>query len=44
EVSGQQVAATRLVVGRQNANRGVNFEFAKQIKAAADKLHPGLVR
>lgn len=44
EVSGQQIAATRLVVGRQNANRGVNFEFAKQIKAAADKLHPGLVR
>jgi stage II sporulation protein P len=44
EVSGQQVAATRLVVGRQNVNRGVNFEFAKQIKAAADKLHPGLVR
>jgi len=44
EIGGQQVAATRLVVGRQNANRGVNFEFAKQIKAAADKLHPGLVR
>lgn len=44
QVSGQSIAAVRLVVGRQNANRGVNFELAKQLKAAADKTHPGLVR
>lgn len=44
QVSGKNIAALRLVVGKQNANRGVNFELAKQLKAAADKTHPGLVR
>lgn len=43
-VAGEDIAAVRLVVGQQNANRKVNFEFAKQIKATADRVHPHLVR
>lgn len=43
-VSGQQIAQIRVVVGKQNANRSVNFDFAKAIKAKANELYPGLVK
>jgi len=43
-VSGQKLAQVRLVVGRQNPNQQVNDNFAKQLKAVADKIHPGLVK
>ncbi|MGE5575771.1 MAG: stage II sporulation protein P [Syntrophothermus sp.] len=43
-VSGKEIAQVRLVVGKENANRAVNFEFAKFLKAKADKIHPGLIK
>jgi stage II sporulation protein P len=43
-VAGETIAQVRLVVGKQNQNRAVNFDFAKQIKAEADRIHPGLVK
>lgn len=42
-VAGKNIAAVKLVVGRQNANSGANLEFAKYLKAVADKMYPGLV-
>ena len=34
----------QLVVGQQNQNRDSNLEFAKALKARADKEYPGLVK
>lgn len=42
-IAGTPVASIRLVVGRQNPNREANLEFAKRLKAIADRLFPGLV-
>lgn len=42
KVSGQDVTKIKLVVGRQNQNKQANLEFAKTMKAAMDKTHPGL--
>ena len=42
-VAGRNIAAVKLVVGRENANSGANLEFAKYLKAVADKKYPGLV-
>lgn len=42
-VAGRRIAAVKLVVGRENANSGANLEFAKHLKAVADKKYPGLV-
>jgi len=44
KVGGQWVTQIKLVVGRQNPQRQVNDNFAKQLKAAADKLYPGLIK
>ncbi|MGE5509450.1 MAG: stage II sporulation protein P [Chitinophagales bacterium] len=44
QVAGETIAQVRLVVGQQNQNRAVNFDFAKQIKATANRIHPGLVK
>lgn len=44
KVAGNYVTQIKLVVGRQNPQRQVNDNFAKQIKAAADKLYPGLIK
>jgi stage II sporulation protein P len=44
QVAGETIAQVRLVVGKQNQNRAVNFDFAKRIKAEANRLHPGLVK
>lgn len=43
-VAGQTIAQVRLVVGKQNQNRAVNFDFAKRIKAEANRRHPGLIK
>lgn len=41
-VKGQDVTQIKLVVGRSNPNSKTNLEFAKRLKAAMDKLEPGL--
>jgi stage II sporulation protein P len=43
EVNGEPVTKVRIVVGRQNQNREANLEYAKRLKAVADKLYPGIV-
>ncbi|MHB1127200.1 MAG: stage II sporulation protein P [Bacillota bacterium] len=43
-VAGENVTRIRMVVGRQNPNMSANLDFAKRMKAALDKSHPGLVR
>ena len=43
EVNGVPVTKVRIVVGRQNQNREANLEYAKRIKAAGDKLYPGII-
>lgn len=43
-INGEPVAQIRIVVGKQNANRSVNFDFAKELKARANELYPGLVK
>lgn len=44
QVGGETIAQLRLVVGKQNQNRAVNFDFAKKLKAEANRIHPGLVK
>ncbi len=44
EINGEKTARIRLVVGRQNPQMKVNSEFAKYLKAAADKTYPGLMK
>ena len=43
-IDGENASRVRLLVGRANQNSAVNREFAKQIKAVADKQYPGLVK
>ncbi len=43
-ISGEQASKVRLEVGRANQNRSANLEFAKRLKATADKEYPGLVK
>ncbi|MHB0884941.1 MAG: stage II sporulation protein P [Bacillota bacterium] len=43
-VAGEKVTSVMFVIGRQNPNMQANLSFAKDLKAAADKNHPGLVR
>lgn len=43
-LDGKNASRVRLLVGRSNQNSAVNREFAKQIKAVADKRYPGLVK
>ena len=44
EVDGEDISKVRLFVGRSNPNADANKAFAKQLKAAADKAYPGLVK
>ncbi|MFX4263680.1 stage II sporulation protein P [Pelotomaculum propionicicum] len=44
EVSGKDVAKLRLVVGRQNPRMDSNMDFAKRMMAAANNLHPKVVK
>ncbi|MGE5586567.1 MAG: stage II sporulation protein P [Bacillota bacterium] len=43
-VAGEDVTRITLVVGQQNQTRGQNIQFAKQLKAAADRRAPGLIK
>ena len=43
-VAGEKITKVRLLVGRSNQNSASNREFAKQLKAVADKEYPGLVK
>lgn len=43
-IEGEQSSQVRLLVGRSNQNSEVNRAFAKEIKAVADKIHPGLIK
>jgi stage II sporulation protein P len=42
-VGGKTATRVRIVVGRQNPQRESNFDFAKRLKAVADRLFPDLV-
>ncbi len=44
EINGRKVAQVQLVVGRQNPNMAANKQFAQEVKAAADRQQPGLVK
>lgn len=43
-INGENASQVRLLVGRGNQNSAVNREFAKQIKAIADKKYPNLIK
>jgi len=43
-VNGQPLAKMQLVVGRQNPQMNTINNFAKQLKATADKKYPGLIK
>lgn len=44
EVDGEDISKVRLFVGRSNPNSAANKQFARQIKAQADRDYPGLVK
>lgn len=44
KVEGRELAQVQFVVGRQNPNMRSNKQFAQELKAAADKRYPGLVK
>lgn len=44
KIGGKDIAQVQLVVGRQNPNMRSNKQFAQELKAAADKAQPGLVK
>lgn len=43
-INGVDTSRVMIVVGRSNPNMQTNLAYAKTIKAAADELHPGLMR
>ena len=43
-INGVETAQVMIVIGRSNPNMNANLEFARQIKATADKIYPGLMR
>jgi stage II sporulation protein P len=44
KVSGKDVASIRLVVGRENPRMSANLDFAKQMLAAVNNVHPKVVK
>ena len=44
QIDGETVAQVMIVVGRQNPLRDRNLAWARRLKAAADREHPGLIR
>lgn len=42
--NGIPVSRVMIVIGRSNPHKNSNLAYAKQIKSAADELHPGLMR
>lgn len=43
-IGGKKMSKVRLLVGKSNQNKDANLSFAKQIKAVADKMYPGLIK
>lgn len=43
-IGNTEMSMVRLLVGKSNQNREANLHFAKQIKAVADKVYPGLIK
>lgn len=43
-IGGKAMSKVRLLVGKSNQNKDANLSFAKQIKAVADKMYPGLIK
>ena len=44
EVDGEEMSKVRLFVGRSNSNSQANMAFAREIKARADEMYPGLIK
>ena len=44
KVGSDDISKVRLFVGRSNPNSAANKDFAKRIKAVADKAYPGLIK
>ncbi|MCQ2560161.1 MAG: stage II sporulation protein P, partial [Clostridia bacterium] len=44
QIENQDVARLRLVVGRENPNMNANLDFAKQMMAYANEVHPYVVK
>lgn len=44
KVSGQDVAAIRIVIGRQNPRMSANLDFARQMLTAVNNVHPKVVK
>ncbi len=43
-IKGKTISQIRIVLGRQNPNRKVNDQFARYLKAIADRQYPGLIK
>jgi len=43
-IDGKDVAKLRLVIGRENPRMSANMDFAKQMMASANNLHPKVVK
>lgn len=43
-IGDKPMSKVRLLVGKSNQNKDANLAFAKQIKAVADKVYPGLIK
>jgi len=43
-IGNEEMSMVRLLVGKSNQNKEANLSFAKQIKAVADKIYPGLIK
>ena len=43
-IGNEKMSKVRLLVGKGNQNKDANLSFAKQIKAVADKMYPGLIK
>lgn len=44
KVDGESMTMIRLLVGKRNPNSAANRDFAKQLKAKADEMYPGLIK
>ncbi len=44
EIGGRLASQVTIVIGRQNPQTAANSSFAERLKAAADRMYPGLVR
>ncbi len=44
KIDGKGATKIRLVVGRENPQMGATLKYAKELKAVADEVHPGLIK